>query len=232
MKILLGIQARSNSTRLPEKIFKTIYDKPLLKWVVDACKDAVECYHQENKDDIVDVAVLYPTGDDKVLEWCIDNSVIAIHGSENDLIDRYISAATLVDADKVVRVTSDCWNLQYGLIADVMEALKIHDYASTTLVRSFEEGQDIQGCSREALRWFDLHQQDNREHPFVDFELNEIVRKQFEKAGFKITSIVNQRNVIFMHNSIDTQEDLDRANRIVEAAFKHAEQERERAKKS
>ena len=39
MKIIIGLQARTNSKRLPGKVFKKINDKPLLSFVIDRLKN-------------------------------------------------------------------------------------------------------------------------------------------------------------------------------------------------
>ena len=38
MKIIIGLQARTNSKRLPGKVLKKINDKPLLSFVIDRLK--------------------------------------------------------------------------------------------------------------------------------------------------------------------------------------------------
>ena len=75
--------------------------------------------------------------------------------------------------------------------------------------RTFPEGLDIQGASLEAFKWFDKHQKEEREHPFVQFDHNKQIRDQFEKEGFKILDLLNPQNISTIKMSIDTEEDLE-----------------------
>lgn len=95
------------------------------------------------------------------------------------------------------------------------QSLKTNDYASNTVLRSFPEGQDLQGCSKKALEWF-VEQANNEvvEHPFKLFDENNQIREQFIKDGMRINLICDDRNPIFLKTSIDTSKDLERARQL------------------
>ena len=55
--------------------------------------------------------------------------------SESDLLERYLDAARMYEADRVVRITSDCPLIDPDLIDEVVDRLASSgaDYASNTL---------------------------------------------------------------------------------------------------
>ncbi len=95
------VQARWGSTRLPGKILENIGDKPALLWCLDRCAqipgvDAVVC------------AVPVGEDDDKIANMASVAGYRVTRGSQLDVLARYAKAAREVDADVVMRVTSDC----------------------------------------------------------------------------------------------------------------------------
>ncbi len=213
MRVGIFIQARTNSTRLPGKIFEKIGDREILQHVVDACK-AVNVLGKVNE---YVVAVLCPVGDQRVIDWCKEKGVECFEGDETDLIKRYLQAAEHFVVEAVVRITADCWSMPTPMIEECIKVLANVDYASNCIIRSYPEGWDAQAASVKALMWVDQNQRDEREHVFKALDENDLVRKEFIKAGYTFSSIVNPNNIIFQHNSIDTKEDLERARRLYEA---------------
>lgn len=210
MRVLLAIQARSGSSRFPGKVYELIGKKSVLEHVFSACEDAkatLQMRHQWP----VRVAVIGPQTDVKLKEYCEDRGWPHLGGSETDLLTRYVQAANLWNPDAIVRITSDCWCLKQQSIVEVAEALQQFHYAANTIVRSYPEGQDCQGCRRKALDWFDKNQKKEREHPFYPFDVNDEVRQKFVSAGMRWANCGDLSNPLFQHNSIDSLEDLNLA---------------------
>lgn len=152
-------------------------------------------------------------------KFCDENlmkSYFPLMVPEDDLIQRYYKACKLGDFTHIVRITSDCWQMQPELIVEITEMMlkeKV-DYVSNTISRSFIEGLDLQACSKDALEWFHLNQTEKREHPFVLFDRNEIIRQEFEDSKLKYLELINPKAEWFIRTSIDKPEDLQRANEI------------------
>ena len=195
---MILIQARTNSTRLPEKIYKEIAAKPILSYVVDACEGH-------------DVVVIGPEKDEKLYAFCGHMGYKWFGGSEDDLVARYWAAIQHLEADFCVRLTGDCWKMTKNMVSTVMSLAGKVDYVSNTMTRSFMEGLDIQAGSRRAWEWLDKFQHTDREHPWLHFDENKIVRNMFAHEKMTYCEIRNQENPIFIHTSIDTQEDYDKA---------------------
>jgi spore coat polysaccharide biosynthesis protein SpsF (cytidylyltransferase family) len=95
------IQARMASTRLPGKVLLELAGRTVLSHVLERCQaipgiDAVCCATPEGADCAPVVAEAERCG------------VEIFRGSEKDVLDRYYGAAKALNADFVLRVTSDC----------------------------------------------------------------------------------------------------------------------------
>jgi len=99
-KVVLIIQARMGSTRLPGKSMMDLAGAPLVGRILERVKRA------EKIDQIV-----LATSDqikDNILEKLANNyKVTCFRGSENDLVDRYYHAAKLHKANVVLRLPAD-----------------------------------------------------------------------------------------------------------------------------
>jgi spore coat polysaccharide biosynthesis protein SpsF len=100
LRIVAVIQARMGSTRLPGKVLKPIAGQPLLWHIVHRLKAS----HL-----IEDVAVATTTNprDDAIAEFGQTHGVTIVRGPEDDVLARFARAAEILDADIVVRVSSD-----------------------------------------------------------------------------------------------------------------------------
>jgi spore coat polysaccharide biosynthesis protein SpsF (cytidylyltransferase family) len=218
-KVLLGIQSRTGSKRFPRKVLQFIGPKPLLKWVYDSAYEAERQLRAKRIESRA--AVLGPEMDLVLKKFCDENlmkSYFPLMVDENNLIQRYFKACKLGDFTHVVRITADCWQMQPELIVEITEMMlreKV-DYVCNTINRSFIEGLDLQACSKEALEWFVENQKTEVEHPFIEFDKNEIIGKQFEADGFKYLELINPKAEWTIRTSIDSELDLKRANEIYE----------------
>lgn len=190
----------------------------MLQWAYDACRAAQDVLSKKNLSS--QVKILAPHDDVALHQFCGEHllSYLAPFCDEQDVLRRYHLALEEVKADSVIRITADCWQTHPQLVVEVAEMLlkEKADYASNTIHRSFMEGLDVQGCSKRALAWFDQHQQEKREHPFYDFDHNERVREEFDRAGMRYLELVNPHALHLVRTSIDTVENLEFARRLYE----------------
>jgi len=101
MHVVLSVQARLGSTRLPGKVMMTIGPSRIVEWVVDRCEAA----------SVPDEVVL-TVGDQPenaaLTELCERRGWRYIVGPEADLLERHRRVAATTDADVLVRITADC----------------------------------------------------------------------------------------------------------------------------
>lgn len=209
MNFGLLVQARTGSTRLPRKIFEDIGGKNLLEHILETCKN-VNALKNSNT---YKTAIICPDTDIEVLEWCKRREVPVFGGSETDLVKRYIDAIRHFNLDAALRITSDCPFISADVINECAKAVSESDYASNTMIRSYPEGHCIQGGTLKAWEWLDKNQKEQREHPWVIFDHNQLIRDKFYNDGLTYRHILNTSNIIFQKFSVDTKDDLNRLRR-------------------
>jgi spore coat polysaccharide biosynthesis protein SpsF len=95
------VQARMGSSRLPGKVLQSLGDQPLLALVLERVGRIAGV-------DEIAVATSTLAADDPVADLALQLGVRVVRGSEQDVLDRYATAATELGADLVVRITADC----------------------------------------------------------------------------------------------------------------------------
>lgn len=99
-KIPILIAARLSSKRLPGKALLKIYDKPMIVELVERLKCS------KHTSDII-VCTSKNNNDDKLCSELEKYKINFFRGDELDVMSRYISVATDMNAETVVRVTAD-----------------------------------------------------------------------------------------------------------------------------
>jgi len=137
LRIVAVIQARMGSTRLPGKVLKPVAGQPLLWHIVHRLKAS----HL-----IEDIAVATSTHprDDAIVEFGRQHGVQVVRGPEDDVLARFARAAEVLDADIIVRVSSDAPFIDAGFV-DHLVATLIEQDGDYVLM---EEGVD---CAHEGV---------------------------------------------------------------------------------
>ncbi|MFC1644082.1 cytidylyltransferase domain-containing protein [Candidatus Omnitrophota bacterium] len=99
-RVVVIIQARMNSERLPGKVMLDLSGKTTLSRVIERVKNS------KNIDGIC-VATSSSKADDVIEKEAIKNEVQVFRGKLDDVLDRYCKAAEMMKADYVIRVTGD-----------------------------------------------------------------------------------------------------------------------------
>jgi spore coat polysaccharide biosynthesis protein SpsF len=167
-KILVCVQARTGSTRLPGKVLKLLAGKPLLERMVDRVHAATMT------SDIV-VITTTDTADDAIVELCEKISVKSFRGHTTDLLDRHYQAAILEHADVVVKIPSDCPLIDPAIIDRVLKQYLDHegefDFVSNLHPATYPDGNDIEVMTIETLKaaWSTASLAFEREHttPYI-----------------------------------------------------------------
>jgi spore coat polysaccharide biosynthesis protein SpsF (cytidylyltransferase family) len=214
LRVLIGIQARSGSTRLPRKAFEMISGRMMLDRVIEAGKFAAANLEKNGHKAIV--AVLTPTNDPIVQEF--RSRVEIVEGPEHDVLARYQVAAEKYDPELTVRITGDCPLIPAPLITYLTNLAinKGYDYISNAdeRFRTAIDGADCEVISRRLLdHTAELATRPHdREHvtPFIRRTPPEWARlglawNHFDLSGIKL--------------SVDTQEDLERVRQAFETSF-------------
>lgn len=139
MNILVLTQARIGSTRLPEKILKTINGKSLLEIHLNRILKSKLITK-------VKVATTVEPDAIKIKDIAYKLGIDVYQGSINNVLERFFFAASSENPDWVVRLTSDCPLIDPELIDTVVKfAIDNNlDYASNTLKPTYPDGLDVE----------------------------------------------------------------------------------------
>jgi spore coat polysaccharide biosynthesis protein SpsF len=116
IRVVAVIQARMGSTRLPGKVLKPIAGKPLLWHIVHRLRG---CHLLED----IAVATSVNPADEAIVEWCNQEGVTVVRGPEDDVLARFARAAEKLDADIIVRVSSDAPFIDAGFVDHLVATL-------------------------------------------------------------------------------------------------------------
>jgi spore coat polysaccharide biosynthesis protein SpsF len=161
-RVVVIIQARMTSTRLPGKVTLPLAGAPMLNRVLERASAIPGADHVciaapegEVHDPIADIVRQFP-------------DVSLVRGPEGDVLRRYALAADATDATTVIRITSDCPLIDpqvSGAVITLAQATG-SSLARTALDSGYPHGYDTELFSAELLRIADRDATDpyDREH--------------------------------------------------------------------
>jgi spore coat polysaccharide biosynthesis protein SpsF len=210
IKIVIIVQARMTSTRLPGKVLKNVLGKPLLEYQIERLKRVTLA------DEII-IATTTNNTDIPIVELCDRLAVPYFRGSEEDVLARYYGAAKEHQADVVVRVTSDCPLIDPQVIEQVIQYYIDHqpqyDYVSNCLERTYPRGMDTEVFSFLALHeaFLEATAQPDREHvtSFI----------QMHPQRYQLAHVIYSENQSFHRWTVDTIEDFELIKIILEKLY-------------
>jgi spore coat polysaccharide biosynthesis protein SpsF len=192
------IQARTGSTRLPNKIFKPLCGKPFIWHIINRLKSSKKI----NK---IILATTQNQNDDVLEKWALENGIPCFRGNEDDVLKRYYDTAKYFSVDTIVRITADDPFKDSNIIDDVIKLFeeKKLDFAYNNNPPTFPEGLDVEVFSFNALEKAFKNSIDpfEREHVTQYFYRNPSI--------FNQTCLRNPKDLSFLRWTVDTQQDLD-----------------------
>ena len=201
-KVLCVIQARLGSSRLPRKTLADLHGSPVIEHVVHRTR-AMRLCHQ--------VVAVVPHADVDLIDVLHSLDVDVVTGSEENVLERYVSAALQFNAAYVVRVTGDCPFFDPRAGDDVIGHITSHSrcgYVSNdTELSGWPDGTDVE-CTRRYLL------EDALAHPQCDSKDKEHVMPFVRRQVLTHMMMRTYDGLSDLKLSIDTQDDLDRARSI------------------
>lgn len=205
MKAAVIIQARTDSSRFPNKVLQNLANKPMLWHVIERSKG-------------LNIPVIVATTkrdlDKLIVQIAKDCDVNFFRGSGDDVLDRYYCAAKEFSLDFIIRITADCPLIDPKVSIKVLNTLlnqKV-DYVGTD--NSYPDGLDTEGFTFETLQktWTRTNLRSQREHvsPYMTEPSN----------GFKIMRISAYKNFGKHRWTVDYEDDLQFVRRIYSELYK------------
>lgn len=207
MKNIAIIQARTGSTRLPDKVLIQIKGKTVLEHVLDRVNKSKQI-------DEVIVATTISRNDLKIVGLCAKNGIRVFCGSENDVLDRYYQAAKLLEADNIIRITADCPIHDPEVIDQVImtHIARDNDYTSNTLKETFPDGLDCEIMKYSVLKeaWKQAAMASQREH---------VTQYIIHNDKYKKSCVLSKENHGDERWTLDTKDDLSFIDKVYEELY-------------
>lgn len=206
-KVGIIIQARTDSSRFPNKVLAKIEGKPLLWHVIERAKKIGE---------EVIVATTTRVKDDPIVKIAKDTNVKIFRGKKNNVLDRYIGAAERFKIEIIMRITSDCPLIDHKECKKVLNKFMRNNYDYVvTDEKSYPKGLDTECVSLKTLK------------KIVKLKLKRADKEHVTKyiynnpKKFKIAYIINK---IKIPNTkrwvVDYEEDLEFIKKIYSKLYK------------
>lgn len=211
LRVVLIIQARMSSQRLPGKVLKKVLGRPLLWYMLQRLEFC-------NLVDEVVVATSVNSADDAIAHFCEEEEVPCFRGAEDDVLGRYYHCAKEFSADAVVRVTADCPLIDPDVVDQIVVAYRNAypqiEYISNTRVRNFPRGFDTEVFSFEAL------EQAHREaiHSIAREHVTPFIRLQ--PGRFRVANYLSTYGDYSEYRlTVDEKDDFRLISKIIESLY-------------
>ena len=149
INIVTIVQARTGSTRLPNKVMLPLTGKPLL----------LRMYERIAASKLAGTIVIATTAestDDKLVKLCEENNINYFRGSSMDLLDRHYKAALKYNPDAVIKIPSDCPLIDPNVIDKVIKYYinnrNKYDFVSNLHPATYPDGNDVEIMSFDSLK--------------------------------------------------------------------------------
>jgi spore coat polysaccharide biosynthesis protein SpsF len=203
------IEARTKSTRLPNKVLLKLGNENVLNYLIKRLKPISKKYNAK-----IIVATTTEKEDLKIIQSLKNKKIFTYRGSTDNVLRRVIESANKYNINFIIRVTSDCPLIDTDLIE---QSIKIFlnnkvDIVTNAHVRSYPDGMDVEIIKTKALKKvFKIVKNDHEmlEHLSLGF-------KKYSK-NFTIINLIAPPNLFFPNIGItlDEREDYILISKIV-----------------
>ncbi|MFD2574108.1 cytidylyltransferase domain-containing protein [Spirosoma soli] len=166
--IVVIVQARMSSSRLPGKVLLPILGRPLLARMLERLNKCQTPFTTV-------VATSTDSADDCIEEFCRAEHVAVYRGSLTDCLDRHEQIAQQWNADLAVKIPSDCPLIDPRIVDSVLRFYLAHqeeyDFVSNLHPATWPDGNDVEIMTRSCLHrtWAEAAKPLEREHttPYI-----------------------------------------------------------------
>jgi spore coat polysaccharide biosynthesis protein SpsF len=167
-KIVVVVQARMGSSRLPGKVMLPVLGKTLLALMIERVQMSKHRF-------TVVIATSDDSADDIIATEAAQIGVKVYRGSQTNLLDRHYCASRELDADVVLKIPSDCPLIDPEIIDQVLgfylDNDGNYDYVSNLHPATYPDGNDVEVMSAPCLKltWMEASRPLELEHttPFI-----------------------------------------------------------------
>lgn len=199
------------STRLPGKVLMEVDGMSFLEVHLNRAS-------KSKMIDQVIVATTIKDSDDAIANHVTKLGFKVTRGPENDVLERYYNSAIEVNADIIVRITSDCPLIDPNVIDKMVEEhLKYSkDFTSNIIQRSYPDGMDVEVFSIDALRkaWHQAIDLADREHvTYYIWKNSDLMGGRLFTAHDVVAE--NGMDFSYLRLTLDYSQDLDLLSKLI-----------------
>ena len=213
-KVLIGVQARSTSTRLPGKSLEMIDTQTMTDHVLRACDESADHLNRRSKFTDIEciVAILVPFNDDLIDYYKQRQNAFPrlniVHGPEHDVMGRYAITMAATEPDYLCRITADCPLISPAIITKHIATAINHqiDYCANVYesARTYIDGFDVEVISAKLFQWMcEREDLDDSHREHVTTYLREH-RPRWAKYG----AVIGHVDLSQIKYSVDTKTEL------------------------
>jgi len=205
--VVVIVQARMGSSRLPGKVMKNVLGKPLISYLLERVSRA-------KKVDKIILATTSKTEDNVLADYANSIGHDVFRGSEDDVLSRYYEAFKSIGSNdnenSIVRITGDCPLVEPKLIDKVIDKYIDEDMDYVALTPDFAEGLDVEIFSESLLNqaFNEAKLPSEREHVALFFHNN--------SKFFKMSRVENDVDDSHYRITVDELEDFGVIKSIIE----------------
>jgi len=211
MEVLVIIQARMGSKRLPGKIMRKIEGKSVLEHIITSLKFSTEMSK-------LIVATSSNSEDNVIEDLAAKLNVLCFRGSSLDVLDRFYQCAKKYQGNLIVRITADCPLIEPKIVDSAIKLCKSGDYnyCSNMIHETYAMGYLVEVITFETLEKLHKNNLDplSREHIIYD------IRKHPEKYKIKELILPNNLDRHHWRLTLDYEEDFQLITKIFSYLYK------------
>ena len=203
MNIATIIQARMSSSRLPNKVLKSINGKPVIEYLIDQI-------YNKNRGMPIIIATSKDDSDREIRNYCMQHKIDFHAGDLFNVASRFYEIIQQYDLDFFVRVCADSPLLDGDLIKNALTHISEKvDMITNIMPRTFPKGQSVEvvKCDMFNSNYKKFQSKEDYEHVTRYFYHN--------KKSFNIINIKNNEDFSSINLAIDTKHDFERISRII-----------------
>jgi glutamate-1-semialdehyde 2,1-aminomutase len=193
--ILVIIQARLNSVRMPKKVFLKIINVMAIEILVHRLKKI-------KFDHSLYVALPDSSSNDELAQWCMENRINHFRGADFDVLKRFYDVAASRPCDFIIRITADCPFVDPELVEECLKYFIEGEYHYLGTSSHFPDGLDVEVFSYQALQEAHFNAKSNydREHvtPFIK-----------RSRTYKVGELNSRTDLSHIRITLDEPEDLE-----------------------
>ncbi len=202
MKTVAIVQARTQSSRLPNKVMHLINNTPLIELLIKRLS-------KSKKLDEIIIATTKNSEDDSLAAHVNQMGFRCYRGSVDNVLQRYVKAGKESGAKTIVRITGDCPLIDPKIVDDCIVNFqkKNVDHYSNIFPPTFPDGLDVEVVNINTLikiNKLNLTKED-KEH---------VTKFILENNKFKKKNLLNKDNLSYLRWTVDEKEDFQVINNI------------------